>query len=427
MQRKHLVRGIAAIGAAVLTATLTTAGPAEATWTGTYAVSPTGWDGQDSPTVATDRQGDSLLVWAASCSSYGCYDQAQVRLKSATGGLGPIRTLSPQGRSALWPEVAVDDDGDAAVVWEQDGRIVGRRVSNTGAIVGPLQTLSNTAGTSPNVVVDPSGRALVVWSDIRNGSFYTTARFFYKDGTVSNAFTLGNGEAEQPAVGIDRNGLAVVAWTESNDRVVAKRVKLGYISPLTVIANPGAGVGYGRLNVGVDRDGDAVVTMRRAQSDGTSRLWARRWARTGALGAIQLIAPATDNLTFYSTVAMDLEGDSMIIWSRRSSQTQTDVFGRRMYRTGALGAITRLGVGDRPRVALDDDGNGLAVWHYPGPPYNPNRVLARPISTSGTFGTTAVLTTDGGVPRVDASPGGNFAVVWQQKSYPYPIRARFGR
>ncbi|WP_328992885.1 hypothetical protein OG394_01350 [Kribbella sp. NBC_01245] len=416
-----------AFGGVLLLGASTAVQPAEAVWTGTYGISASGWTATDSPTVAVDRQGDSLLAWTAcEAAASACYHQVQVRLKSATGGLGPIRTLSPLGPTANWPEVATDDDGDSAVVWEQDGRVVGRRVSASGALVGPLRTLSNTAGTNPNVVVEPAGRALVVWNDIRSGSFVTTARFLYKDGTVSNAFTLGSGAADQPAVGIDRNGLAVVAWTESNTTVVARRVKPGYIGPRTVFLGASSGVGYGRVNVGVDRDGDAVVSLRRAHSSEPARLWARRWPRTGALGPVMLLAPTTDNLTFYHSLASDLEGDSMVIWSRRSSSTQTDVFGRRITRTGALGAITRLGVGDRPRVALDDDGNGLAVWHSPGPPYDATRVFARPISTAGAFGVTATLSTDGRVPRVDASPGGNFAVVWQQKSYPYTTRARFG-
>ena len=409
-----------AVGVAVL--------PAEAAWTGPYGLSAAGWTGQDSPTVAVDRQGDSLLVWAACDGTKPyCYHQVQARRKAAAGGLGPIMTLSPLGSSSAWPEVASDDNGDSAVVWEQDGRVVGRRVSSSGALVGQLRTLSNTTGMNPTVVVEPAGRALVVWSEIRSGSYYTVARFFYVDGSVSNAFTLGSGAADQPAAAIDRTGMAVVAWTESNATVVAKRVKPGYISPLKVFLS-NTGVGYGRVAVGVDRDGDAVVTLRRAaNSSDLPRLWARRWSRTGTLSAVMALAPSTDNLTFYHALATDLEGDSMVIWSRRTSTTQTDVFGRRISSTGALGAITRLGVGDRPDVALDDDGNGLAVWQSPGPPYDATQVLARSISTAGAFGATVTLSTDGRVPRTAATPGGNFGVTWQQKSYPYTIRARFGR
>lgn len=402
--------------------------PAEAaTWSSTYNVSATGWMGQDSPTVAVDRQGDALLVWAAcDLNSTYCFHQVQARIKPAAGSMGPIKTLSPLGTSSAWPQVASDDDGDSAVVWEQDSRVVGRRISATG-VVGPLRTLSSTTALNPSVVVEPTGRALAVWTEIRGGSYYTVARYFGNDSYVGTLFTVGNGSGEHPAAGIDRTGTAVVVWTEGYARVVAKRIRPGYQSPLTAIAPAASGVGYGMPSVGVDRDGDAAISFRRTRSGEMPHVWARLWSRTSTLGPVLGISPSTDNVTFYSALAMDLEGDSMVVWSRRTSSTQTDVFGRRIYRTGAVGAITRLGVGDRPSVTLDDDGNGLAVWQSPGPPYEATKVYARTVSPTGVFGTTDLLSSDGRVVRADSNPWGRFTVTWQQRSYPYQIRARVGQ
>ncbi|HZO64744.1 MAG TPA: hypothetical protein VFB74_07060 [Kribbellaceae bacterium] len=415
----------AAVVVTGLALTAVVAAPAGGAWTTTVPVSASGWTGQDSPTVAVDRQGDALLVWAAcDAAASGCYHQVQARRRTAAGALGPILTLSPLGSSSAWPQVASDDDGDSVVVWEQDGRVVGRRVSSTGAL-GTLRTLSSTSAGNPAVVIDPLGRALAVWSEVDAG-FRTKGRFIYRDGTVGSELSLGSGAADQPSVGIDRTGTAVVAWTEGIYRVVARRVKPGSISATKVFTSSYAGVSYGRVSVGVDRDGDAIVSFLRHKEGERSYLWARRWTRTGSLGGVLGLAPSTDNLTFYHALGTDLEGDSMVIWSRRTSQTRTDVFGRRIYRTGALGAITALGVGDRPAVALDDDGNGMAVWHSPGPPYDANVVYARTISTTGVFSGGVRLSLDGRVPRVDSSPGGRFSVIWQQKSYPYRINARIG-
>jgi hypothetical protein len=95
--------------------------PAEASWTPTDKVSPAGWMGQDSPKVAVDRQGDSLLVWAAcKTGTSGCLFQVQAGLKPRRGPMGQVKTLSPLGPVASWPQVASDDNGDSAVVWEQD-------------------------------------------------------------------------------------------------------------------------------------------------------------------------------------------------------------------------------------------------------------------------------------------------------------------
>lgn len=422
-------RPVAAVLAGGLALTSAVVPPAQAGWSGTENLSASTWTAIDWPWVSVDRQGDAILAWAACDSAAsGCYHQVQVRQKTPTGAPGPVKTLSPVGASALWPVAASDDDGDSVVAWEQDRKVVARRVSRTGA-VGALSQLSvtgNSAG-SPVVAVDPGGTGLVAWTEIRGGSWVTVARFVYPSGAVGSPITLGSGDGDWPSIAVDRTGKAVVAWTESNARVVARRLKPGYLGPRTVFTSTYSGIGYGRVSVAVDRDGDAVVLFRKADNNtGRSYLWARQWSRTGAIGKVIGVAPSTDNLTLYSAVAMDLEGDYVVVWSRRTSQTQTDVFARRMYRTGTPGAVVRLGVGDRPSVAVDDDGDGNAVWQSPGPPYEATKVYARRVTRVGGYGTTSLLTTNGSVARADSSPGGRVAVVWQQKSYPYTIHARFG-
>jgi hypothetical protein len=194
-----------------------------------------------------------------------------------------------------------------------------------------------------------------------------------------------------------------------------------------VIASPVSGVTYGRVNVGVDRDGDATITYRRAHGWDNGRLQARLWSRTNSLSGVLSLSPSTDNLTFYSAVATDLDGDSIVVWSRYTIGLFTDVSARRISRTGTLGAVTRLGAGERPAVTVDDDGDGLAVWYSPGPLSLANQVYARTISRSGAFGTAQKLSPDGRVVRTDASPAGRFPVIWQQHAYPYQIRTRFGQ
>ena len=162
--RLYLLLGsLITVGALVLAGTLFLPA-AKATWSTARGVSAAGWNGQDFPTVAVDRQGDRLFAWAAVDTDVpGPFFQVQTRIMPQGGTMGPIRTLSPVGPVALWPEVDVDDDGDGAVVWEQDDRVMARRVSRSGT-VGTQRTLSleiPERGHRPNVVVSPGGRALV--------------------------------------------------------------------------------------------------------------------------------------------------------------------------------------------------------------------------------------------------------------------------
>jgi hypothetical protein len=425
-RRSLMVGRLAAVGA-VVTAGALIAPAALGLWSTTRDVSADGWQGQDSPTVAVDRQGDRLLVWAACDSALpGCYFQVQARTMPLGRAMGPIRNLSPLGPSAAWPEVDSDDDGDAAVVWEQDSRVVARRVTASGAL-GELRTLSPEIGINPVVATSPGGTALVVWADYQiDAGWHTRAQHFSKDGSLGPLLDLGPGTADKPAIGIDRYSQAVVAWA-AHDGVVARRVKPGSVSPLKILTSPIASQGgFGMVRVGVDRDGDAVITFRSGGGD-RPRVWARRWTHSGTLGSVLGISAAQDSAGFHNAVATDLEGDSMLVWTRwNAAAYQTEVLGRSLSRTGAFGTTTRLGFGDRPDLALDDDGDGLVVWHSPGAPQDAAQVRARTISRAGAFGTARTLSSDGSTARADSSPTGRVAVVWQQRSYPYQIHAIFG-
>ncbi|MGW2746889.1 hypothetical protein [Streptomyces sp. NPDC001450] len=416
--------------AAGLAVTATVGMNAEAAWTSSWSVSASGWSAADSPQVSVDRQGDALLAWTAGdMSTTYSYQRVQTRVRYASGTKGAIRTLSPDGAAVSWPEIASDDTGDSAVVWQQDSQVVGRRVAASGSLVGPLQKLSTSApATTPAVAVTPGGTALAAWTESRDGSWYTVARRLELDGTVGAPVSLGSGSAEKPAVGVDRSGRFVVAWARASD-VVAKRITSTAVSATKVLTTPIASYGgFGMVRVGVDRDGDAVISYH--SGGGTvAQVWASRWSRTGTLAAPLRISAATDNVGFHHALATDLDGDSVIVWTRYTDG-KLELLGRRLSAGGTRGAVTTLGLGDRPDLALDDDGDGMLVFHTivpkSTPPYSYTRTSARTVSRSGTFGATKTLTSDGRVPQVDTAPSARFTVVWQQESFPYPVKAAIG-
>ncbi|MER6679276.1 hypothetical protein [Streptomyces olivaceoviridis] len=270
---------------------------------------------------------------------------------------------------------------------------MGRRVSASGSLVGPLRKLPTSApATTPVVAVTPGGTAMAAWTESRDGSWYAVARRLKLDGTVGTAITLGSGSEEKPAIGVDRGGRFVVAWARGSD-VVARRITSTSVSRRR--CSPPRSrrtAGSARCASAWTRDGDAVITH---HSGGGARaqVWASRWTRYNSGGALELL-------------------------------------GRRLSATGARGAVTSLGLGDRPALALDGDGDGMLVFHTvvpkSAPPYSHTRSSARLISRSGTFGTTKTLTSDGRVPQVGTRPTAWFTVVWQQESFPYTIKSVTG-
>src|SRR5206468_1056420 len=108
----------------------------------------------------------------------GCV-RTQARYRSASGTwqpplTQPPQTLSPAGQHANHPQVGIDTSGDAVAVWERfDGSTdceggVCRRIqagARSASDVVQVQTLSGAGQNAylPQVAVDPDGAALVVW------------------------------------------------------------------------------------------------------------------------------------------------------------------------------------------------------------------------------------------------------------------------
>ncbi len=139
---KRQVIGSAIAAAGALSVWMVMVPPANASWTPVSTVTAAGWQSADAPLVAADRHGDFVLAWEACKSSTSCPSRAQARIKPRGGPMGPVMTLSPPAPQAFGVVAATDDAGDSAVVWYNlDNQVAGRRISATGSL-GPLRTLS---------------------------------------------------------------------------------------------------------------------------------------------------------------------------------------------------------------------------------------------------------------------------------------------
>jgi hypothetical protein len=422
-------------GAVATASVLLAASAATGHWGAPRFVSAAGWSGTDSPTVALDRHGDALLVWeACDLRTPGCYHQVQTRVLSRSGRLGRIVNVSEPGPATAWPKVASDDDGDSVVVWEQhdthtNWRIAARRVERN-ASLGPVLMLTpdGPIGSHPQVAVAPGGRALVVWTEYHasasSGAWATVARHVYTDGSVGPRLVLGGGSPEAPAVAMDRRGVAVVAWTDYA-QIVARRIRRGRVSrPRVIASGRSSRGGLAMVRATADADGDLAISFRSAAGK-QPRVWLRHWRRGGPLGPLLAVSPPAHANGFHHALASDLEGDSVLVWTRSLADDRFAVYGRSVSRAGRLGPSMRLGRGDLPDVALDTEGDGIAVWHYPDDDVT-NAVRGSAVAVASTFGRVRRLAANGRVPQASASRS-RVVVVWQQNVHPYRIQAAVDR
>ncbi|HZA90361.1 MAG TPA: hypothetical protein VE401_09020 [Solirubrobacterales bacterium] len=225
-----------------------------------------------SPQVAVDALGRATVVWRNFSD-----DRVQALRLEADGNPGVLHTLSEA--AAFDPQVAVDPQGRAAVVWRRrdpatgaaDSRIESLRIAADG-IPGTVRTLSGAGASDPQVAVDPQGRATVVWRLTRGRRGIQSVRLG-ADGTPGAVRTLSKTKAFSPQVAVDSRGRSTAVWATGG------ALRPGRIKSLRLGANGTAGASKTLSKARADSPRVAVDSQRRA-----TVVWSRRM-RTRSGGA----------------------------------------------------------------------------------------------------------------------------------------------
>ncbi len=121
-----------------------------------------------SPQVAVDPRGNVVAVWTR-FNGTNYMVQAAVRQASSGAWQAPV-DLSVAGQSAVGPQVALDPQGNAVVVWSRFSgthEIIQSTVrpAASGVWQAPVDiSVDGEDAASPQVALDPQGNAIAVWS-----------------------------------------------------------------------------------------------------------------------------------------------------------------------------------------------------------------------------------------------------------------------
>jgi S-layer homology domain len=182
---------------------------------------------QYGPSVATNPSGGFVVVWSSGGedgSSLGIFGQRFDASGTKVGEEFPVNTYTT-GLQFL-PSVATDRAGGFVVVWASAGEdgssfgVFGQRFNGGAEKVGsefPVNTYTTDKQTMPSATFDPQGRFVVVWASYaQDGSSYGVfGRQFDRDGTAItggfpvNSYTTSG--QSLPRVATDGSHL-VVAW-----------------------------------------------------------------------------------------------------------------------------------------------------------------------------------------------------------------------
>jgi hypothetical protein len=343
--------------------------------------------GDFQPAVAQAANGSFVVVWNA---SDGVHTDIAARRFSPMGApLGAAFQVNSYsvGDQSL-PVVAADSAGNFVVAWRRSydnnpAGLFARRFDASGTPRGVefLVNTYTTTGVQPAVAVDSDGDFVVVFSSfLEDGpDLGVFGRRFASSGAAVglefqvNAATIGN--QHMPSVGLDSDGDFVVTWLTDQGpgggNVLARRFNAAAVGGAETPVSSFTGGGDVFPRVGVDDDGDFVVAWSRGSGDGMAGgIFARRFnALGGPLGDDFLVNQYTPSNQNIPDVAVDGDGDFVVTWeSQFQDGSMYAVFAQAFDAGGArIGLEFQVntytpGQQVRTRAASDGKGGFVVVW-----------------------------------------------------------------
>ena len=342
---------------------------------------------QKNPDVAIGGNGQSMAVW----------ESPKVSGTRIVGALYGANGLPVSGEFQLgnaWdtnesPAVAMDDTGNALVVWmakdaDEIMFIAGQRFDHLGVaegdsfIVTPPIPNPNTAQGSADVAMDASGNALVVWSRQEPGSILDVygQRYDFSGSPVGSEFLVKSdiGTSSRGVVAMDAVGNATVAWNRSGIPMAEDIFVQRYDQTGTPLGDPmvvdiiAPGQNQDHQAVAMDSSGNTVVVWEGWSDGDESGIFGQRIDSAGMrVGSRFLVNTQTDGRQSQPAVDMDADGNFVVAWHSPDSSYK-GVFARLYQASGhpagpefQVNAFTLFGQ-EQPAVALSGDLNAHIVW-----------------------------------------------------------------
>ena len=350
------------------------------------------------PQVALDGQGDATAAWMELPKGAKVYYQARAASLSAAGSAwGPVSILSPPaGVYAAFPQVAADGAGASVMVWEQGGwYLTGAPGPRHPSWVEASFRSSPTGVWQPPVQVSPFGA-----------------------------------QADNVEVGIDADGNATAVWqtpgSSGDSEIVAatRAAATGAWSAPTVLATSARELVFPEL--AVSASSAAAVTwisllhgalLSPSHTDtvyAAVRTAGGMWARPVRLGVDVEFREQVDASFAQPNpqVAIDAQGDAIVAWQAKAHGTVvTDaarfVAGRGWQKPAPVANTLAL----TPHVGLDARGDATVVWQGP----NDSVVTASKAPGARRWSRPTILAREGPYrpyPEVSVNGSGDAVATW---------------
>jgi hypothetical protein len=371
------------------------------------------------PQVAFDPTGNAIAVWAQSDGSNG---RIWASWYVPNQGWGTAEFVSPAMSTSGVPKVGVDSSGNAIAVWRQNaptlfGAWANRYMPGTGwgtaEAIGAVDT--STGDFAIEVAVEPDGDAMSVWHQRDGMRADIWANRYASGGAWGTAELLeseNGGTAKNPQVAVDANGNAIAVW-QQNDGLVnfiaANRYTPGdgWGTAQSIDDTPGPS---GSAQVASDPAGNAMAVWV------APGIRANRYATSGGWGTAEDIRSSVTGSLRDPEVAMGADGSAIAVWLQ-----QGNIWANRYVPGSGWGIAELIETNDAgsalpPEVAVDPNGNAVAVWHQSDG--TRTNIWANQYVADLGWATAELIETedlgDAERPQIAIDPDGNAIAVWYQ-------------
>jgi hypothetical protein len=285
------------------------------------------------------------------------------------------------------PQIAVDSEGNALVVWHQGGN--GEEPSTVwsnryvaGSSWEDAQELapSDTSDLlKPQIAMDAEGNGIAVWEQLNRGNQVTSiwsSRYRVQTGQWDDPqpVEVDDGNAFDPRVTADVSGNAIAVWVQQQEgsdggapflpRASRYLASTRQWEPPTLIGPQGSSSAEAP-RVAIDGEGRATAVW--VQSEGVlSGVWSNRYEVDAGWGTAAPIGPTGLGPARTPQIAASALGDAVAVWVQFDG-VQDSIWSNR-YTTGA-GWTTSEAIEKAddircsgPAVAVDFSGDANALW-----------------------------------------------------------------
>jgi hypothetical protein len=294
-------------------------------------------DNADYPRIAMDANGNAIAVWP---QSDGIRFNIWANRYVPGAGWGTAELIETDNAdNADYPHIAMDANGNAIAVWEQSDGIrfniwANRYVPGAGWGTAELIETDNEGDAHrPQVALDTNGNALVVWEQFDGSQNNIWANRYISGAGWSTAKLIetdNEGDAFSPHITMGTSGNAIAVWEQSDGirfNIWANHyVQSSGWSTAGLIETNAAGDAY-YPQVVIDTKGNAIAVWE--QSDGIrSNIWANHYKSGSGWNAAVFIETNDTGDAFHPQVAINASGNAIAVWYQ-SDGTRFNIWANR--------------------------------------------------------------------------------------------------